>query len=478
MKRNVRRSLFRRLLFGFIGVMLTIWLCALAWDVHETKTTSRVETVQEAKGLCRQILVFMRIIAERPQDMPRVIKGMDHVRSALYQERGLYAERMQIQVWQGKKMVYTSSPELPTDVPSAYPSDKAVDDSWVDWVEHDPESDLTVRVAQEVVGQWMLTISSIGYYFLPLLYSFPFLLVPAWFIIKVGLRPLKSIVTEIEDRSATDLSALASSPYVELSPLVSSVNHLMERLTQRLDREQEFLVDAAHELKTPLAVIQVNAESLINEPNPVYIKEAHEGLRQGVSRATHTVHQLLAFARSGADRDTVDFQPINLVEFVRTRMALAAQLAFQHGIEIELQSPEECTLPLHRETVASLIDNLLSNAVKYSPDGGRIMVRVSVEAETVRLVVADEGPGIPAELYQKVFERFFRLPGQDQAGSGLGLSIAERSAERNRATIHLDAGLGGVGLSVIVDFQVDGNAILQSSGEAHQATVDVAPVVS
>jgi signal transduction histidine kinase len=478
MKRNMRRSLFRRLLFGFLSVMLTIWLCALAWDMHETKTTARVETVQEAKGLCRQILVFMRIIAERPEDMPRVIHGMDMVRSALYQERGLYAERMQIQVWQGKKMVYTSSPELAAEVPSVNPPNQTVDNPWVVWVEHDPESRLTVRVAQEVVGQWMLTISSIGYYFLPLLYSFPFLLVPAWFIIKVGLRPLKSIVTEIEDRSAADLSALGPSPYMELSPLVSSVNHLMERLTQRLDREQEFLVDAAHELKTPLAVIQINAESLINEPNPVYIKEAHEGLRQGVSRATHTVHQLLAFARSGADRDTVDFQPLNLVELVRTRMALAAQLAFQRGIEIELQSPEDCILPLHRETIASLIDNLLSNAVKYSPDGGRIMVRVSVEAGRVQLTVADEGPGIPVELYQKVFERFFRLPGQDQAGSGLGLSIAERSAERNRATIHLDSGLGGLGLSVIVDFQAEGNIGLQSANDAQPAIAGAVSEVS
>ena len=453
MSRKIHRSLFRRLLLGFIAVMLGIWLAALAWDVYETKTTSRQETVQEAKGLCRQILVFMRIVAERPRDMPRIVKEMGLVRTALYEERGLYAERMQIQVWQGKNIVYTSSPDLPTEVPTAHSSDQSIDNPLVVWVENDPASGITVRVAQEVVGQWMFNITSIGYYFLPLLYSFPFLLIPAYFIIKVGLRPLKSIVTEIEDRSASDLSPLATSPYAELSPLVGSVNRLMERLTQRLDREQEFLVDAAHELKTPLAVIQVNAESLINEPNPVYIKEAHEGLRQGVLRATHTVHQLLAFARSGADRDTVDFQELNLIELVRARMALAAQLAFQRGIEIELHSPESCTLPLHRETVVSLIDNLLSNAVKYSPDGGRILVRVSLEAESVRLVVADEGPGIPAELYQKVFERFFRLPGQDQPGSGLGLSIAERSAERNNGSVRLDVGLEGKGLSVIVDFK-------------------------
>jgi two-component system sensor histidine kinase QseC len=307
-------------------------------------------------------------------------------------------------------------------------------------------------MSTEVIGEWLLQVSSIGYYLEPLLFSLPLLLIPAFFIIRVGLRPLKTIVGEIEERSATDLSPLAPSPYRELSSLVTSVNRLMERLTERLEREKEFLLDAAHELKTPLSIIQVNADSLNNSLTPQRQQEATEGLRQGVGRATHTVHQLLALARSDSDRDNADLQDIDLVELVRDRMAQAVQLATLRGIELELHSPEACHLPLNRESMASLLDNVISNAIKYSPSDSPVLVSVKQAEGKVELTVADQGPGIPPELRQKVFERFFRLPGQDQPGSGLGLAIAERAASRNNGKISLCAGERGAGLTVVVEF--------------------------
>jgi len=167
------------------------------------------------------------------------------------------------------------------------------------------------------------------------------------------------------------------------------------------------------------------------------------------------VHQLLALARSGADRDNAALQEMDLVELVCDRLALAGQLARPRGIEIELHAPQRCMLPLHRESMASLVDNLVSNAVKYSHDGGRVSVCIVEEAGRVSLIVGDQGPGIPAELHAKVFERFFRLPGQDQPGSGLGLAIAERAALRNRGGIALSAGANGMGLRVTLVFERD-----------------------
>jgi signal transduction histidine kinase len=321
-------------------------------------------------------------------------------------------------------------------------------------VETDPETGVTVRMATEVIGEWMLQTSSVGYYFAPLLFSVPFLLLPAWYIIRVGLRPLKSIVGEIEERSATDLSPLAPSPYQELSPLVGSVNRLMERLTERLEREQEFLVDAAHELKTPLSIIQINADSLTDSltatRTPQRLEEAGQGLRAGVQRATHTVHQLLALARSGGDRDHASLAVRDLVELVADRLALAGQIAATRGIEIELQAPDRLLMPLHLESMASLIDNLVSNAVKYSPQGGRITVRIAAVEAGIELSVADQGPGIPSAMQRKVFERFFRMPDQDQPGSGLGLAIAERAAARNQGAIRLaNRPYGGLQVDVI-----------------------------
>jgi two-component system sensor histidine kinase QseC len=122
------------------------------------------------------------------------------------------------------------------------------------------------------------------------------------------------------------------------------------------------------------------------------------------------------------------------------------------GIDIELQAPQSVELPLHRESMASLIDNLVDNAVKYSPQNGKIMVSLVNEESGIRLTVSDEGPGIPEALREKAFERFYRIPDQEQDGSGLGLAIAGRAAVINHAVIHLDAGPGGTGLAAVVEF--------------------------
>jgi len=452
MNRIQDRSLFRRLLLGFTVVVIGLWLCNLGLDLYETRVAKKKDMQRELQATAKRILVVLQITADKPEEMKRVVRQMEKLHYASYSEWGWYTPALQTQIWKGQALIYESPDTgLPPTI-AAGPYAQPLKNGWVASVERDAATGYTVRMSTEVIGEWILQVSSIGYYFEPLLFSLPLLLIPAWFIIGVGLRPLKTIVAEIEERSATDLSPLAPSPYKELSSLVSSVNRLMERLTERLEREQEFLLDAAHELKTPLSIIQINADSLGNSLSAQRAQEATEGLHQGVSRATHTVHQLLALARSGSDRDNADLQEIDLVELVRDRMVLAVQIATVRGIELEFQSPESCHLPLHRESMASLIDNLVSNAVKYSPDHSKITVGVKTTHGRTRLTIADQGPGIPAELRKKVFERFFRLPGQDQPGSGLGLAIAERAATRNNGTIRLGEGANGSGLCVIVEF--------------------------
>ncbi|MQA18536.1 sensor histidine kinase [Rugamonas rivuli] len=448
------RSLFKRLLYGFISVMMLIWLANLALDVYETRTSKRRDMQRELRASALRIMVLMQTVGERPPEQIKpLVHKMEQLHYALYTELGWYIPALQTQVWRHGALVYASEDQgLPPTDAAAGPYGQPLKDGWVVSVETDAATGVTVRMATEVIGEWMLQVSSIGYYFAPLLFSIPFLLLPAWLIIRVGLRPLKSIVGEIEERSATDLSPLAPSPYLELSPLVGSVNRLMERLTERLEREQEFLIDAAHELKTPLSIIQINADTLTTTRTAQRVEDAGQGLRTGVERATHTVHQLLALARSGGDRDHTSLMPRDLVELVADRLAQAGQIAATRHVEIELQAPERCMLAMHLESMASLIDNLVSNAVKYSPEGGRVTVAIAEADGRIVLSVADQGPGIAPEMQRKVFERFFRLPDQDQAGSGLGLAIAERAAARNQGRIRLANRDDGPGLQVEVSF--------------------------
>ncbi|MCZ8074318.1 MAG: ATP-binding protein, partial [Paucibacter sp.] len=233
---------------------------------------------------------------------------------------------------------------------------------------------------------------------------------------------------------------------------------LMARLQQRLEREREFLLDAAHELKTPLAVVKLSAEALDSGQDAERRAASAQRLHQGVDRATHTVHQLLALARSGADALDMAQREHELVALVSDRVVLASPMALSRNVELELQAPEECWLSANRESLGALIDNLVDNAIKYSPNGGHVLVRISDTPEAVLLEVLDQGPGIPAELQAKVFERFYRIPGQEQHGSGLGLAIVERAAAQHGARVQLSPGLEGRGLGVAVRFPRAGGA--------------------
>lgn len=451
------RSIFLRLFTGILGAMLVVWAGVLSWQIYRVDDYKRAYA-REIKAWSQEIAIAMETASGSPENMRSAARDMEKIREDWFRGMNELPGRWLLQIWKGQTLVYASSdPRLPAARPlsGAPGSSPALPNNatWMHWIESSPAYGVTVRIDEEApTFGWQFTPQHMWYHLSPLLYSLPFLLLPAWLIIRIGLRPLRDIDRDIAQRSAADLSPLPPSPYRELSPLVASINRLMERLIERLQREKEFLVDAAHELKTPLAIIQVNAGSLTESRDPVRLQQARQGLSQGVARAVHTVHQLLALARSDADRGHIEIQPLDLAELVRDRLASIAHVAMQRGIDIELQAPEACCLPLHRESMVAMLDNLIGNALKYSPDRGHVLVSIAAGSDQVCLSVADQGPGIPPALRRQVFERFYRVPGQEQEGSGLGLAIVEKAAALNHAAIELAAPAHGSGLIVNVRF--------------------------
>ena len=430
-------SLLRRLLVGFILVMLGIWLAALTHIVWQVKVDQARQTAIVNRAWTRQIMLNMQSLPSDPAALARIGRGIEALRLDMFREAG-FETHARTRVWLGRRLAYDSAPDTP------------LDDGWVRWVERDAARGITVERREKPNVDWLFTLSAANYLFSPLVYSLPFVLLPAWLIVRVGLRPLRAMAQSLEARGAADLAPLPASPYRELAPVVDAVNSLMRRLSERLAREHEFLADAAHELKTPLSVVQINAHLLESATDAAQRIDAGAGLREGVARATHTVHQLLAFER--ARQEPADAPPQDLAALLRERLALAAPLALRRGVEVELHADHSAILPLHRESMAALLDNVIGNAVKYSPDGARVTVRLDVDDTAPCITVLDEGPGIPPALRARVFERFYRVPGQDQAGSGLGLAIAERAAARNGARIVLDAGPDARGLAVRIEF--------------------------
>jgi len=443
---NKPSSLFRRLMLGFSGVIALVALAGFTYVAVEAKFTQRARTASENTAHTREVLLHLSEIAGEPVRMQRAAAALEAVRLAMFRDLD-YHSRVRLRVWQHGALIYNSLPTLPDQLPA--PGSAAARDAnaWVSAVQRDDASGLVVERSHEIDDKWMQSFSGVSFLLSSTIFSLPLLLLPAWLIVGIGLRPLRSIAEQIEARAVSDLTALPESKYRELSPLVDAINRLMMRLSARIEREHEFLTDAAHELKTPLAAIQINAHLLLSRSAAGQAgAEAEQGLREGVARATHMVHQLLAFERARAEPGSEPLPLTELGGFVRRRLALAAPLALQRGVELEFQAAQEYRLALHVESMAALLDNLISNAVKYSPENGRVVVRL----EGGRLTISDQGPGIAPALRQKVFERFYRVPGQEQSGSGLGLAIAERAAERNGGRIMLDS--DGQGLTVTVEF--------------------------
>lgn len=430
------RSLLRRLLAGFMLVMLAIWLAALAHIAWQVRVEQQGQAAIVNKAWARQIMLSVRHAAHDPAEMARIGAGIERLRQEMYREAGFDSPARVVLRHYGR-LLYDSMPG------AALPA------NWVRWEERDDAAGIVVERAEQPNTDWLFTPSAASRLLTPLAYSLPFLLLPAWLIVRVGLRPLRSLADAVEHRDASDLAPVPGSPYRELMPLVQAINGLMVRLSGRLSREKEFLVDAAHEIKTPLSVVQLNAHLLEHAPEGERRAQAAAGLREGVARATHVVHQLLALERAHGESGSHDRTELDLAALLRERIAVAARLAMGREVEVACEAPRSCLLSLHRESASALLDNIIGNALKYSPDGGTVLVQL--EGHTLRVI--DQGPGIAPELRCKVFERFYRVPGQELPGSGLGLSIAERAAQRNGARISLADGPDGRGLAVTLAFQ-------------------------
>lgn len=441
-------------MIGFAGVLTAVTLVALAYVVYDAKATQRWRTQIENAAHAREALLYLAPLAAQPDQLRRAAAAMETVRVQMFRALD-YHSRVRLRVWKDRVLVYNSAPRLPLVLPAYGTRDAIVANSWVNSIERDVDSGLVIDRSHEVDDEWMLSLSGLNVLMSSTIFSLPLLLLPAWLIVGIGLRPLRSIAALIEQRDEFDLTALPESKYRELSPLVVAINRLLARLKQRIEREHEFITDAAHELKTPLAAIQINAHLILSRcdvASRLRCAEAADGLAGGVIRASHMVHQLLALERANTESNDAPLVEMALSGFLRDRMAALAPMAMARGIEIEFDTDATYVQRLHVESMAALFDNLLSNAIKYSFAQGRITVRLDATAGRQRLAITDEGPGIDPLLYQKVFERFYRIPGQQELGSGLGLAIAERAAKRNNARITLSNGAGGKGLSVMVDF--------------------------
>ena len=275
--------------------------------------------------------------------------------------------------------------------------------------------------------------------------AFPIVLLPVWLAVRLGLRPLRSLSDRIAQRGADDLSPVGVDPrYAELKPLVSALDALLCALRTKIRREHAFVQDAAHELRTPMAVISAQAHVLAKAADAEARLEAEQRMDHAIARASHLVQQLLVLARIDADRPAAPALE-DLAQLARQEIAQCAPAAMARDIELSLEAPDALPMQLEAHAFRSVLHNLVDNAVRYGREGGRVAVELRREAKTLMLAVADDGPGIAPAERELVFDRFYRAAGQDAAGSGLGLAIVKQAALRLGGSVTLGTGLDGRG---------------------------------
>jgi two-component system sensor histidine kinase TctE len=282
---------------------------------------------------------------------------------------------------------------------------------------------------------WMLVIAITG-------------AIAAWFGVSIGLRPLARLREALGRRSPDDVRPVLHDVPNEFKPLVGAINGMLYRLEGGLSSMRNFISDASHQLKTPLASLQAQSEMALRETDPDDVRKALVKVNKSAKRTSRLVQQLLSHARAtGASEAFADF---DLVQLVRETIEILLPRAIAKNIDLGYEGDERALMFGDRALIGELNLNLADNAIKYSPAGSIITVEVRVVEGALRLILEDDGPGIREADRQGVFERFVRLQNSPAEGCGLGLAIVREIASRHGATVTLgDVHEGGLRVEVV-----------------------------
>ena len=311
-----------------------------------------------------------------------------------------------------------------------------------------------IMVAERDDIRYKLADSIIMEAVFPIVISIPLTGILVWLIVTLGLKPIHELATQLRSKEVTDLTPLMIDKVPEeLTALAASANDLLHRLEQSFAREKRFNSDVAHELRTPIAALKIHLQNLLTDlENP---PESAIKLEEGVRRINHLVEQIILLNRMTPDHYQAQFTNIDLFDITRdiVEEVLEEINAKQQTLEFD---GKQGIIFGDTFAIETMIKNILRNAIKYTPEHGKIMIRIKEKDGQCLLQIMDNGPGIPVTEYDRVFERFYRLGGDRHAstspGCGLGLSIVQYIAELHDATLKLEPSEFKTGLLVTIIF--------------------------
>ncbi|WP_321792135.1 ATP-binding protein [Burkholderia pyrrocinia] len=455
----ISRSIRRRVSLMALGCVTVVWLVAVFGSFrHATREIGEWEDarlVEYASLLVNLAPVDLDRLARFPPDA-RVELPLGHAGSGPDNDGDRLPRDMLFEVRDAQGNVVASNLPAAAGLPDArdprgVPETIVMRD--VPWRTHtlrDNASGRWVRVMETVNTRSDLATGIARGIVWPLIVALPVLALLLWYLIGRSLAPLKTLSTQIGARDARSLEPLAIATVPdEVRTLVDAIDRLLARLRQSIVRERAFTSDAAHELKTPLAAIKVQAQVAIATDDPARKQLAMQRVVQGVDRSARLAEQLLLLARLD-EYERIPTRAVAVRELVDAAIDRHLAKASDKGIDIVTGDASGRAIEADPILIGILLDNLVDNAVKYGRNGGRIELGVHDDGALQCIVVRDDGPGVAPGEHERLGDRFYRGSGTQAPGSGLGLSIVTRIAQYFGGTVQFETGIDGHGLGVTI----------------------------
>jgi two-component system sensor histidine kinase TctE len=480
-----QRSLFGEILDWMLAPLLLLWPMSLGltWVVAQSiayKPYDR-ELADVALALARQASAQL---ADGPQQTLALRRELERTAAVLTRSDDEDDDLTYFQVLGARGELVAGEARLGVPAPEALGTgglrfrddvlgDEPVRVAYLHLPGVNGDGDALVQVAETLGKRSRLATEIIKGVLLPQFVILPLAVMLVWFALARGVRPLADLQQRIRQRVSTDLSPIPTGGVPdEVAPLVEAINDLLKRLDQNIATQRHFLADAAHQLKTPLAGLRMQAELATRDidggrGDSATMKHSLQQIATSSQRAAHMVNQLLAMARAEDAGQVMPRVPVDLAEITRAVVRDFVPKAMDRRIDLGYEGPESAgTAGLLGEPVllGEMVRNLVDNALQYTPSGGTVTVRVVPDpfGQVVVLQVEDTGPGIPAAEREAVFRPFYRALGTEVDGSGLGLAIVREIAERHDGEVVLDdarprsgAGGGSPGALFTVRLHVD-----------------------
>lgn len=478
--RAMPSSLQGRLLAGVLGAVVLVWLATAAFTWSDVQH----ELDELLDGHLAQAAAVLVVQQARAGD--------DDDRSLDAPQLHRYAPRVAFQVWHDGVLTMRSAnaPDAPMVAlnPNAVRRGQAESDddderdvkpgretapaafgrgfhdaqiagtAWRVFVAQGAKRDAQVFVGEQAASRHDILWAVLRGTLWPLAMALPLLALLIWWAVRQGTAPLRALGKTLAARDAQALApvTLPDVP-AEMAPMLDALNQLFGRITTMVASERRFTADAAHELRTPIAAIRAQAQVALAERDDAERAHALRATLAGCDRATRLVEQLLLLSRLEAGEPAPNGNasappapPIDLGALAQQVAAEMAPRAIERRQNLGLEAAPGCLVAGHPTLLAVLLRNLIDNALRYSPDGAEVRLAVGVAGAQVRLQVDDSGPGLAEADLQRLGERFFRVLGSGQEGSGLGWSIVRRIAAAQGATVEVarSTALGGLAVGV------------------------------